>query len=193
MATVFEEETSTTNLELVGLVCAAQMGDREAFGELVQRFERTIYAIAFRRLSNHAEAQELVQEVFMQALEKLDQLRQPECFPGWLRSIAARMSINRAVRRAPVYASEPEVFESSCVDHQTPIRQIMATETRRQVRAGLKQLGKLDRQTLEAFYVRGRSLIEMSDEFDAPVGTIKRRLHVARKRLARELAELAPA
>ena len=196
MATVLETaETGAynTNSELTGLVCAAQMGDREAFGELVERFERTIYAIALRRLNNHAEAQELCQEVFVQALEKLDQLRQPECFPGWLRSIAARMAINRAVRRGPVFASDPEAFEATCVDRDTPIRKIMATETRRQVRAGLRQLGRLDRQTLEAFYVRGRSLLEMSDEFDAPVGTIKRRLHVARKRLAAELSELAPA
>jgi len=196
MATVLEtSETGAynTNSELTGLVCAAQMGDREAFGELVERFERTIYAIALRRLNNHAEAQELCQEVFVQALEKLDQLRQPECFPGWLRSIAARMAINRAVRRGPVFATEPEAFESSCVDRETPIRKVIATETRRQVRAGLRQLGRLDRQTLEAFYVRGRSLLEMSDEFDAPVGTIKRRLHVARKRLAAELSELAPA
>ena len=47
----------------------------------------------------------------------------------------------------------------------------------------------MDRETLEAFYVRGHSLLEMSDEFDAPVGTIKRRLHVARKRLAQEMGE----
>ena len=144
-------------------------------------------------MNNHAKAQELCQEVFVQALEKLDQLRQPECFPGWLKSIAVRMSINRAVRRGPVFASEPEAFEATCVDRETPIQQIMAIETRRQVCAGLKQLGSLDRKTLEAFYVRGQSLLEMSDEFDAPVGTIKRRLHVARKRLAVELAELAPA
>ena len=50
----------------------------------------------------------------------------------------------------------------------------------------MKRLGTLDRQTLVAFYVEGQSLLEMSDAFDSPVGTIKRRLHVA-KRLAREL------
>jgi RNA polymerase sigma-70 factor, ECF subfamily len=52
-------------------------------------------------------------------------------------------------------------------------------------------LGTLDRQTLVAFYVDGQSLVEMSTAFDSPVGTIKRRLHVARKRLARELEEMA--
>jgi len=61
-----------------------------------------------------------------------------------------------------------------------------------QVRAGLRRLRDLDRETLEAFYVQGQSLVEMSDAFHSPIGTIKRRLHVARKRLARELEELAP-
>ena len=49
----------------------------------------------------------------------------------------------------------------------------------------------LDRTTLEAFYVRGESLSQMSAAFDAPIGTIKRRLHVARKRLARQLETAA--
>ena len=53
--------------------------------------------------------------------------------------------------------------------------------------------GALDRQTLVAFYFDGRTLLEMSDQFHSPLGTIKRRLHVARRRLAEELASLAPA
>ncbi len=69
---------------------------------------------------------------------------------------------------------------------------VLASEERSQVRAGLARLGKVDRQTLEAFYVQGRSLAEMSGDFSSPVGTIKRRLHVAQKRLARELSELCP-
>ena len=51
----------------------------------------------------------------------------------------------------------------------------------------------MDRETLDAFYVRGQSLIEMADEFDAPIGTIKRRQHTARKRLAKEVEELVEA
>src|SRR6188508_945583 len=61
-----EIETEPTTLEF--LVEAAQAGDREAFGELVTRFEGMVYAIAFRRLNNHAEAQELSQEVFVKAM-----------------------------------------------------------------------------------------------------------------------------
>jgi RNA polymerase sigma-70 factor (ECF subfamily) len=49
----------------------------------------------------------------------------------------------------------------------------------------------MDRETLIAFYVEGQSLVQMADDFDAPLGTIKRRLHVARKRLAKQVDELA--
>jgi RNA polymerase sigma-70 factor (ECF subfamily) len=189
---LLEEESSVVSSPLVELVLRAQEGDREALGQLMVRYEGAVYAIALRRLNNHAEAEELCQEVFVQAMEKIDQLRQPECFGGWIRSIAKRMAINRAVRRSPLLSSQPDELES-CTEERTPLGNVLATEERSQVRAGLKRLRKLDRQTLEAFYVQGRSLAEMSDAFESPVGTIKRRLHVARKRLARELAELAPA
>ncbi|MFO0910601.1 MAG: sigma-70 family RNA polymerase sigma factor [Isosphaeraceae bacterium] len=43
--------------------------------------------------------------------------------------------------------------------------------------------GRLDRETLVAFYIHGQSLIEMADQLDVPLGTVKRRLHTARKRL----------
>ena len=171
----------------------AQAGDRAALGQLIERYERAVYAIALRRLGNHAEAQELCQEVFVQALEKIGQLREPAAFGGWLRAIAGRMAINRAVRRGPLLAAEPETLAATCARQRTPLANVLASEEESQVRAGLNRLGKLDRQTLVAFYVNGRSLLEMSDDFSSPVGTIKRRLHVARKRLARELAELAPA
>ena len=189
---LLEEEFSVVASPLVELVLRAQEGDREALGQLMVRYEGAVYAIALRRLNNHAEAEELCQEVFVQAMEKIDQLRQPECFGGWIRSIAKRMAINRAVRRSPLLSSQPDELES-CTEERTPLGNVLATEERSQVRAGLKRLRKLDRQTLEAFYVQGRSLAEMSNAFESPVGTIKRRLHVARKRLARELAELAPA
>jgi len=172
------------------LVIAAQRGEREAFGELFERFERTVFAIALRRLRNFNEAQELTQDVFVQAMTKLDQLREPVCFAGWLRSITHRMAINRMVRRGPDLPTEPETMEANCVETVTPLSVALQSERKSQVQAGLNRLRRLDRETLEAFYVKGQSLLEMSDSFEAPLGTIKRRLHVARKRLAKEVETL---
>jgi RNA polymerase sigma-70 factor, ECF subfamily len=186
-------EASREKVILAAQVRAAQMGSREAFGQLVERYQRSVYAVAMRRLRNHAEAQELVQEVFVQAMRKISQLREPECFGGWLRSITGRMAINRAVRRGCVISTDREVIEATCIDRRTPLSTALDNERAQQVRAGMERLRDLDRETLEAFYVRGQSLIEMADEFQSPIGTIKRRLHVARKRLAAELEELAVA
>ena len=186
-------QTTREDTDLIRSVRAAQRGDREAFGRLVVRYERAVYGTAFRRLANHAEAKELCQEVFVQALRKIHQLRDPRCFGGWLRSIARRMAINRAMRRPPLVLRQPESFEATCVERETPLGTLLARERETQVRLGLGRLRAMDRETLVAFYLDGSSLVEMSRKFDSPVGTIKRRLHVARKRLARELQALAPA
>jgi RNA polymerase sigma-70 factor (ECF subfamily) len=120
-------------------------------------------------------------------MQKIEQLKVPAAFGGWLRSITVRMAINRQVRRAPMIATEPQALDASCVELHTPLDAVLANERATQVRGGLARLGELDRHTLEAFYVRGESLSQMSESFAAPIGTIKRRLHVARKRLARQL------
>jgi RNA polymerase sigma-70 factor (ECF subfamily) len=191
--TLTQRQTITEKKDLVRLVRAAQQGDRQAFDSLFARYQRAVFGVALRRLGNEAEAQELVQEVFIQAIRKIGQLQNPLCFGGWLRAIANRMAINRAVRSGPVVAVEPAQIESNCVEHRTPLGEALARERSAQLHAGLGRLNAMDRETLLAFYFRGRTLLEMSDEFQTPVGTIKRRLHVARKRLAEELEALAPA
>lgn len=189
----FQQTNDVEKQQLVELVRAAQAGDRDAFEQLFTRYRRVVYAAVFQRLGNHAEAQEVCQEVFIQAMRKIGQLQNPICFGSWLRSIAGRMAINRAVRRGPVVAAETEQFEARCVESETPLGHILAQERVAQLHLGLKRLPDLDRDTLVAFYFRGQSLVEMSDRFQSPIGTIKRRLHVARKRLAKELEALAPA
>jgi len=175
---------------IVRLVIAAQGGDRDAFGQLAEHFHGVVFAIALKRLRHYWEAQELCQDVFIQAMLKLDQLREPAAFPGWLRSIAARMAINRAVRRPNDLSTEPEALASVCVESKTPLTEILEVERRDHLAVGISRLREMDRDTLHAFYVDGQSLREMSDEFEAPIGTIKRRLHVARKRLAKEMEEM---
>jgi RNA polymerase sigma-70 factor (ECF subfamily) len=182
-----EIEGTVTETTQTQLVRAAQQGDREAFGRLFEQFQRVVCAIAFRRLGNHAEAQEVCQEVFIQAMRKIGQLRDPRCFAGWLRSMASRMSLNRAIRGRQMQ-SVPETYEVPSTADVTPLGGMLEEESRAQVHTGLNRLSTLDRATLVAFYFDGRSLNEMSDEFRTPVGTIKRRLHVARKRLARALS-----
>ncbi len=178
--------------EVTELVRRAQAGERSAFGELVGRFQGAVFAMALARVRNAAEAQELAQEVFVHAMRKLPQLRDPRCFAGWLRRITARMAINRLTRRGPVRGTEPELLEAVESDGVGPLETMVRAEQRAELLAALRRLKPLDRAALEAFYLRGESLKQMSRAFDAPVGTIKRRLHVARARLKAVLEGTAP-
>jgi RNA polymerase sigma-70 factor (ECF subfamily) len=175
--------------QMISLVRQAQAGNREAFGELVTQFEPTVFATVLRRLRNRSEAAEVTQDVFIQAMRKLPQLREPERFAGWLRRIAVRMSINRAVRRPHETSCAPETFGSLSGTGHSPLDNLMQTERAHELRSGLDKLRELDRKTLIAFYFEGRSLKQMSDEFDSPIGTIKRRLHTARHRLKEMLTD----
>lgn len=179
--------------QLVELVLSAQQGNREAFGELAVEFQSSVFAVVMKRLRNTAEAHEVTQEVLIRAMRKLDQLREPERFVGWLHRIAVRLSINRAVRRPQETIQGPEVFASvSGNEGAEPWERMVGQEQAEQLREGIGRLRDLDRDTLTAFYFQGQSLQEMSVHFGSPIGTIKRRLHTARHRLREQLADMQP-
>lgn len=175
--------------ELLELLPLARAGDRGAFDELVRRTEPMVFGIVLRRLRNRSEALEVTQDVFIQVLRKLGQLREDGRFLGWLRRIAVRLAINRAVRR-PREALADTMTLGARAKGAGPFDRAMASESAECVREGLGRLRDLDRRTLVAFYFEGRSLEEMSAEFQSPIGTIKRRLHTARNRLRDKLSDL---
>ena len=175
-----------TETSIVDLVSQAQAGDRAAMDQIYCRFQQHVLSLAYKKLGNWDEAQELSQDVFIQAFRRLDQLQVPEAFGGWLRQIVHRMAINRATRRPTPTSVDHEILEATVTCDSDPLEAVLTREQKMQVHQGLNRLGDLDRQTLVAFYLDGQSLNQMSDAFAAPIGTIKRRLHVARKRLAKE-------
>ena len=187
MTASIETEFDLQELTVAELVVRAQAGDREAFGELFDRYRPAIVAGAMSRVRNVDEADELAQDVFIQAMQKIGQLRVPEAFGGWLRQIVHRMAINRMTRNRAAVACDPETLESTCVSEDAPDEVAESREQAEAIRNSIDRLGALDQATLTAFYLKGQTLIEMSDQFNAPIGTIKRRLHVARKRLAKEM------
>jgi RNA polymerase sigma-70 factor, ECF subfamily len=179
------DETAWAELAIV--VRRAQVGDRDAFGSLVEQFQPTVYAIALRRLGNPSDALELTQEVFLHVLERITQLREPERFAGWLRQVAVRMAINRATRRVAPPSVEAGILEGASIQSDEPLDQLIDRERAERVQAALGRLKEMDREALDAFYIRGHSLVEIAELLEVPLGTIKRRLHTARKRLKVEL------
>ena len=91
---VTPEPAGLSDLEDVELARACQGGDSAAFAELVQRYERLVFKIAWQKTHNRADAEDVTQDVFMHAFRSLPRLRDPQAFLGWLIAIAN----NRAYR-----------------------------------------------------------------------------------------------
>ena len=94
---------------------------------------------------------------------------------------------NGLTRRGPLQKVEAEVLDNAEAAGSDPVEALVKAEQAAELYQALEQLKPVDRATLLAFYIRGRSLKQMAREFETPVGTIKRRLHVARNRLKRLL------
>src|SRR5947209_6182942 len=133
--------------EIIALIERARGGDRAAFGELVERFQPAVYAVALARLRDVNEAVELTQEVFIHAMTKLDQLRDPLCFVGWLRQITVRMALNRLTRRVMPRGQGQEILENAADSEAGPLETIIRAENRARLWKGLDRLKEIDRAT----------------------------------------------
>ncbi|MBV9294560.1 MAG: sigma-70 family RNA polymerase sigma factor [Acidobacteriaceae bacterium] len=98
---VLVSAASEAHLEEAALVHAAQGGDRAAFGALYEQYGRMVHGILLAYVS-YSDAEDLVQDVFLKALEQLRSLRDPAAFGSWLAAIARRCAIDLCRRKKPV-------------------------------------------------------------------------------------------
>lgn len=151
-------------------VAAVLGGDRERFGELVERYQSTVYSIVLGYVRDAQRAEDVSQEVFVGAFTNLAQLREPERFLPWLLQIAR----NRASREARRGASRPE---QPLGDHDAPAREDDPDRDRAAYIFGLvEELPEPYRHTLLLKYKQGLSCKEIAQAEGVPVGTITSRL-----------------
>lgn len=82
--------TSTSLIEIQDDLAASRSGDREAFGRLVARYQGMVHAVAYSHTGDAALSEDIAQETFLAAWQRLDRLRSPERFGPWLAGIAPR-------------------------------------------------------------------------------------------------------
>lgn len=183
-APMFGLEDSMTLSELV---LAAQRGSEAAFTQLIELHRSRIRYWAYCILGDWNDAEDIVQEVSVRAWLRLDQLDTPDAVAGWLRTITCRIAYSMASRRVLQVEGDLTAAERMESREGSSLDSLLVKDTQEEVREGLQRLGDLDRATLVAFYFDEMSIEEMSVVFGAPEGTIKRRLHVARHRLAEKV------
>ncbi len=162
------------------LVAAFLEGDMSAYGTLFEKHRGPVFGAVYIKIGNVADVNEIVQDAFVQGMKRMDTLRDPKAFGGWIKVIAIRLAINR-VTREKVMRQLPN--EENLVPDDSGINSglhiMLDAEQSQQVRTCMSSMKQLDRDTLHTFYFHGLSLKQMVIEFDATMGTIKRRLHVA--------------
>ena len=171
------------------LVRAARSGDGAAFRRLVDGHARAVYAIAYRLMRNHADADDIAQETFVRAYEALDRYDDQYRFYTWLRTIATRLAWNELQKRKRRKTSAGEVFEdaSELVGSSAPDAAEDAARRELEARfvAALEAM-PLEHRTVLALRVQeDMSYEEIAAALDIPVGTVMSRLSRGRAWLRR--------
>ena len=171
-------------LEDEWIAVRCQLGERAAFDELIQRWHGPIWQYV-RRLSDDDVAQDIVQDIWLRVLRGIGGLRDPARLRAWLFGIAHRTWIDTLRKKyAIVVADLDEVDQHELPDPTT------ADELEHELIAMEQELSRLpaiEREALTLFYLRELSLHEIAQALDIPIGTVKSRLHRARRMLRREL------
>lgn len=161
--------------ELSQLVRAAQQGDRAAFGQLYGSYSRMVHGVLLSRI-HRADVEDLVQEVFMLAMQRLGSLRDPNAFGGWLAAIARTRAIDH-VRRLPAMGEMPEDIASHDPD-RSEINQVMAA---------IRRLPVAYRETLTLRFVEGMTGPEIAVRTGLTEGSVRVNLHRGMKQLREEI------
>ncbi|MGQ9707486.1 MAG: RNA polymerase sigma factor [bacterium] len=179
------------------LVRRAQKGNMEAFEELVRRYERKVYNIAYRLLGNEEDATEALQDTFLRVFRFIRKFSFKSSFYTWLYRIATNVSLTRLRRRkmtgmvsldAPVPASEDLKFDIPDTG-QTPQEAFEQKRLRERLEQAVKQLPEEYRAVVVLRDLEGLSNEEVSRVLKLSVPAVKSRLHRGRLALRERLAK----
>ena len=154
-------------IDHVPFVLAAQAGDRDAYGELYARFARAVHAVLLARLPP-AQVDDLVQDVFLHAMTRLRELREPAAFGGWICTLARRRAADHYRRHVPE-TELPETIASGSSPET-------AAEAAAAV-AAIQELPEAYRETLALRLVAGMSGPEIAAATGLTPDSVRVNLH----------------
>lgn len=179
-------QSGMNKLSDADLVALARSGDGEAFGELVRRYQRPAYSVALAITGNHHDAEDVAQESFVVALERLDDCRNPDRFVGWLLSTVRNRARN-LVRREKVRLAGP-IPPDARTDVPSPARAAQTAALRGKLEEALETLSEVQREVLLLHDLEGWKHNEIAERLSIPAGTVRSHLHFARKALRARMA-----
>lgn len=181
------EVNTAVMLEDNQLVARVQAGDDQAFAVLVERYQRDVYNLAYRMLSNVAEAEDAAQEAFLRAYKHLSRYDPSRSFKTWLLSITSNHCIDRLRKRRLKWLplDEPLPPHPALTSRETgPEDSLIESERSAQVQALLGELAPDYRAAVVLRYWYDMSYAEIAETLETTESAIKSRLFRARQMLA---------
>jgi RNA polymerase sigma-70 factor (ECF subfamily) len=184
------------------LVARAKAGDLDSFNVLVSRWERPIYALAYRTLGREEDARDVVQEAFLRAYRGLKGFKGEAKFSSWLYRITLNLcrDWSRRERRAPIVqvpeGTDPVELADERVQTSESVEDLVARrEMSDAVAKAMAELPEEQRTAIMLKEYHGLTFQEIAGMLDCPLSTVKTRLYqglsVLRRRLERRQAEEA--
>ena len=173
----------------VQLIRKILSGDDAAFGILVEKYQKSVHALAWRKVEDFHYAEEIMQDTFLRAYQKLPTLKNHNQFAGWLHVIANRLCIDwmrsqKSVMQSLEDTPVEEIEESSYTHHISEQRMTERTElSHKLVKKLLEKLPENERAVVTLFYLDEMSTKEIGKFMGVSVNTITSRLQRARKRM----------
>jgi RNA polymerase sigma factor (sigma-70 family) len=178
-----ENAMSFTEIPDAVLVVRCQLGEQQAWEELVTRWQPRLWSFIVRMISDQTVAEDVLQEVWLSSVRSMVRLRDPQQWTSWVYGIARRRIADRF--REQYRRTETESLDEIATDDDG-IESMLRTEI---VEAGLAKLHAMDREVVVLHYLEGLSLAEVAAICSIPVGTAKSRLHRSRQILKHELKD----
>jgi RNA polymerase sigma-70 factor (ECF subfamily) len=166
------------------LILRARRGESDAFGELVTRYQTGVFNVCYRMLHERGEAEDMAQETFMRAYDRLNTFDLEREFGPWIRRIAANLCLNFLESRKAVLPLDEERDRDQT---QRPEKQVEVKERSEQVRSALASLPANYRVVVELRHYQELSYEEIANELNIPLSDVKSHLFRARKLLAEQL------
>ena len=166
------------------LILRARRGDGDAFSELVARYQTSVFNVCYRILHERGEAEDLAQETFLRAYNRLDQFDLEREFGPWVRRVAANLCLNHLETQK---VDAPLDEERDADESQRPEKQVEVRERSEQIRSALASLPAHYRVVVELRHYQELSYDEIAAELKIPLSDVKSHLFRARKLLAEKL------
>jgi RNA polymerase sigma-70 factor (ECF subfamily) len=177
------------------LVARAQGGDVESFNQLIVRWERPIYALAYRVIGREEDARDVCQDAFLRAYRALPGFKGQAKFSSWLYRIALNLCRDwiRRQRRAPVSQLPEDTDASELVAASGPVESIEELVARRELTAIVEEamsvLSEEQRTAIILKEYHGMTFQEIADMQGCPLSTVKTRLYQGLSLLRRRLEQ----